>query len=868
MWRWKKRSNEESVHKQANLIFYSMLIALVLGTASDVVLINIAPDISIQMAPIWILLPIAAIYYSIRKYSFLGTKESNEEEKILDSKTRARLNYYVAIIFYLGSMLAFLARYFPNTIKNPIIMKNTLTISVVLFVMGSTVLLLQLLKWQNIGDFLIISVVLLSIPVIILSFIQNSSITVWSIPLVLMIVSLVFNSRVPLILITIMSIITQVIVWIYGPIGSANVSEFDYLIRIGILLIAFRIGLVVNKIYVNKLKENSFQINLQKIVSDLSFEFISINQNNLDDKIELLLELSGRFFNIDRSYVIFIDKDDNKMEYGYQWCNESIYSESNYLENVSLNQMPWLLNLLELKDIIIIEDVNKMPSIAVNEKEYLLKQNTQSVIAVPVEEKDKVIGLLGFDSVGSPREWTEQHISLLKILANVLSNGLSKVNTEKKIEYMAYFDHLTGLPNRILFEDRLEQAIQLAKRNAKFLGVMFMDLDGFKVVNDTMGHSGGDKLLKAVARGLVSVLRKTDTVARFGGDEFMILINNIDEQKYVEVVAGNIKKLFEKPFLIDGQEYFITGSSGVAIYPIDGEDAETLNKNADIAMFRAKTRGKNQYALCTEDMKEEVKKNMILSNYLYRAQERNELVLHYQPQIKLSTGEIQGFEALIRWEHPELGTISPGVFIPLAEKNGLINSIGQWVLQTASSQSKKIHEMGFTNMRMAVNLSVSQFNNPSLVENVNRTIESVGIDPEYLELEITESIATKEANYTIDILNKLKALGVLISIDDFGTEYSSLSRLRMLPVDRIKIDMQFVKGIETNEKDRAITKVIINLAQNLGLEVIAEGVETFGQSEYLLKNDCDEVQGFLYFRPMSGQDIENLLMEKLRSKET
>lgn len=323
LWRWKKRSNEESVHKQANLIFYSMLIALVLGTASDVVLINIAPDISIQMAPIWILLPIAAIYYSIRKYSFLGTKESNEEEKILDSKTRARLNYYVAIIFYLGSMLAFLARYFPNTIKNPIIMKNTLTISVVLFVMGSTVLLLQLLKWQNIGDFLIISVVLLSIPVIILSFIQNSSITVWSIPLVLMIVSLVFNSRVPLILITIMSIITQVIVWIYGPIGSANVSEFDYLIRIGILLIAFRIGLVVNKIYVNKLKENSFQISLQKIVSDLSFEFIRINQNNLDDKIELLLELSGRFFNIDRSYVIFIDKDDNKMEYGYQWCNES-----------------------------------------------------------------------------------------------------------------------------------------------------------------------------------------------------------------------------------------------------------------------------------------------------------------------------------------------------------------------------------------------------------------------------------------------------------------------------------------------------------------------------------------------------------------
>ena len=317
-------------------------------------------------------------------------------------------------------------------------------------------------------------------------------------------------------------------------------------------------------------------------------------------------------------------------------------------------------------------------------------------------------------------------------------------------------------------------------------------------------------------------------------------------------------EMFEYPFNVDGQELYMTGSAGVAVYPFDGADAETLTKNADIAMYMAKSRGKNQYALCTTDMKEEVKQNIKLSNYLYRVQERGELIIYYQPQIKLNTGKIIGLEALLRWNHPEMGMILPNTFIHLAEMNGTINSIGEWVLKTAIRQNKLWQDNGYPHLRMAVNLSVIQFNNPRFVNSVEHILQETGMKPEYLELEITESIATKEAGNIVDILNQLKQLGVSISIDDFGTEYSSLNRLKELPIDRIKIDMQFVQGIEGNEKDQAITKVIINLAKGLGLEVVAEGVETAPQLEFLNQRMCDEVQGYYYYKPMPAEEIEKL----------
>ena len=390
-----------------------------------------------------------------------------------------------------------------------------------------------------------------------------------------------------------------------------------------------------------------------------------------------------------------------------------------------------------------------------------------------------------------------------------------------------------------------------------------MDLDSFKMINDTMGHSRGDEILKRVAQNLTNILRKTDTVARFGGDEFLIMLDNIENEKNISDMGNKIMDTFKRPFIIDEHEFFITGSAGIAVYPGDGEDGETLVKNADIAMYRAKANGKNKYVMCTENMKEEVKKNMTISNHLFRARERGELMVYYQPQINLQTGKIIGLESLLRWNHPTFGMIPPNVFIPLAEKNGSINSIGEWVLRTACNQNKAWQDMGLLYARIAVNLSVIQFNDPLIVEKVDKILKETGLSPKHLELEITESIAVKENKNVVDILDRLKKLGVSISIDDFGTEYSSLSRLKTLPIDRIKIDMQFIHGIEGNEKDQAITKIIINLAKSLNLEVIAEGVETKGQMEFLNQKMCEEAQGYYYYKPMPAEELEEILINKI-----
>ncbi|HBR02737.1 MAG TPA: bifunctional diguanylate cyclase/phosphodiesterase [Ruminiclostridium sp.] len=840
VWRWKRKSSDESARKQANLIFISILAALLLGSLTDVVLSSSLTSPLPQMAPIFTLIPIAAIHYSIKRYSLMREVIENKDELILNNETRAKLHYYLSIAFLTGGLLTLLSRFLPHLINGEENFKSTLYASGLLFIFGFAILIFRLIKAENIKNVLIMIITLSSIPIITLRFVEYASITVWAFPIILTIVSLVFNTRTPLILVTAMAIITQIIVWIYAPAGAIQMDKFDYILRIGIFVIAFWIGSVVNNIYLKRLKENIYQIDFQKMISEISFDFVSVNQASIDEKINNMLNKMGRFFYVDRTYVFLINHQDSTMAYTHEWCNEGIEPEVGTIQDIPLDVFPWWMEQLKSNKLVYIEDVSKLPDEAGAEKAQLTRQDIKSIVAIPIEGNGELLGYIGFDSVASFRKWSNYHIKLLKILANLLADGLIKTKAEKEIELMAYYDHLTGLPNRTLFWDRLNQAIHLAKRTERFVGVMFMDLDGFKMVNDTMGHSGGD--------------------------EFLIMINNIPDAKDIVKIADSIMKLFEKPFNLNEQEFFITGSAGVAVYPVDGEDAGTLIKNADIAMYRAKSKGKSQYALCTEDMKEEVKKNMILSNSLYRAQERNELVVYYQPQVRLHTGQVIGIEALLRWKHPEMGMIFPSVFIPLAEKNGLINSIGEWVLRTASSQNKKWQDMGLPHLRMAVNLSISQFNNPRIVDNVDSILKETGLSPEYLELEITESIAIKEANYTIGILNKLKKLGVSISIDDFGTEYSSLSRLKILPIDRIKIDMQFVQGIEGNEKDQAITKIIINLAKSLGLEVLAEGVETAPQLEFLNQKMCDDVQGYYYYKPMPAEEIEKLLKSNASKK--
>ena len=452
--------------------------------------------------------------------------------------------------------------------------------------------------------------------------------------------------------------------------------------------------------------------------------------------------------------------------------------------------------------------------------------------------------------------------ALKKAVAKLQVEIVAREKNQEKIKYIANHDSLTGLPNRRLLTSLLRRSINKAALTDRLVAVLFLDIDGFKMINDTLGHAKGDELLQAVAHRLKKTLRREDVIARLGGDEFSIVLENLKHSGQVEAIAEKAINCFYEPFLINQRDCFLTASMGVSLYPADGKTPEALIKNADIAMYKAKERGKNQCVFSTAIMRSAITETMELSNRLYRALERGELEVYYQPQVSCISRKITGMEALVRWQHPELGLVSPAKFIPIAEQTGLIFPIGEWVLQTACRQNKLWQEQGWPPMRIGVNLSLRQFQKDNLVEKVQRVLLETGLAPEYLELEITESIAMKEKRHIIKILSGLRAMGIHIAIDDFGTEYSSLNYLKHLPVDRLKIDMSFVQGIEEDPKDAAITRTIISLAKNIGLEVIAEGVENEPQFVFLQQHGCNEVQGYYFSPPLPLAAVTELLVGK------
>lgn len=859
--KWKKYFKNEEVSKQANLFLLTFIGALIMAIFTNSVVSSMFENPLPQVTPLFGLVPVWAMYHSVRYYNVLNVKKIKKEEMIVNEDQQKRIFINLSFAICIGAILSFTFEYGIGYLVSSSDLKSAAFKSCLLILLGLSLFFIQRIRKNSLKDVLTTIVLVVSIPAVLFRFLEFSILTVWVFPIVIMVSSLLFSKRILLISVTVVAIITQRVAWILRPESYVLLNKYDYIFRILVFIVVFLIGSYINKIYLNKIKENNSQIEFQKIVADVSLDFVSLNQENFDEKINDLLGTIGHFFNVDRTYLFTINNSKGTMTYSNEWCSTGINGEVGTIEEISLDTFSWWIDQLDKKNLVYIKDVDSMPEEASAEKEQLQRQGVKSLVAVPVMEEERMKGFIGFESVLANRNWSEEKIEALHIIANIISSGLMQIKADKEIQFMAYYDNLTKLPNRFLFADRVKKAIELSKRTGKLTSVIFIDLDNFKSVNDTIGHKGGDVLLKQVAKSLVGVLRKSDTVARFGGDEFMIMINNINDCSMISNITDKIMGMFSETFVVNDQEFLITASAGIAICPIDGEDSETLVKNADIAMYEAKAKGKNQYALCTKDMKAEIQMSIDLSNDLYRALDRNELIVYYQPQVDLITKKITGMEALVRWMHPTRGMMFPGVFIPIAEKNGLINRIGEWVFKTACAQNKNWQDKGLPNMDIAINLSAIQIINSKLPDNLERIIKETGLDPKYIELEITESVAIKEINYVVEVLNKLKKIGVSIAIDDFGTEYSSLSRLKLLPIDRIKIDMQFIQGLENNDKDKAITMIIINLAKSLGLNVIAEGVETEPQLAFLNQKMCDNVQGYFYYKPMPASEMEKILID-------
>lgn len=583
----------------------------------------------------------------------------------------------------------------------------------------------------------------------------------------------------------------------------------------------------------------------------------SVLKQNLShhDVISIILKEIRAFINPDRLSISLFDDDKNMI---------NIYNITES-DRIMIGELPFkgtpFQIVVETQKPFIRADLT---AAAIFDCEHVpLRQGIQSTISLPLIINGKVIGTLNLGSYQKNFfiESTNGDSSL-SVFANQIAIALDRVSAYESLRESAYHDYLTDLPNYRYFKASLNRALNSAKnqQNSHMLGVMFLDLDRFKIINDSLGHDFGDLLLKHIAKLIDSCIDADHTVGRIGGDEFIILMPKIKDGNDAIQLAEKISNSINRPITISGYEVHVTCSIGIALYPTDGEDAETLIKHADTAMYRVKELGRNNFSIYSPLEKDASYEQLIFENDLRKALERGEFTVYYQPKVNIQSGKISGLEALVRWIHPEKGLIPPGKFISIAEETGLIIPIGEFVLRTACQQLVEWQNKGLNPIVVSVNLSTKQFLQTNLVKIVKNILDETGLDPKLLELEITESM-TVDINQAIATLNLLKQLGIQISVDDFGTGYSSLNYLRMLPIDRLKIDRSFIKDITTNRENAQIVSTILSMAFNLSLDVIAEGVEEENQVDFLQKINCDEVQGFYFGHPLPASELEEKFPE-------
>ncbi|MDC4203163.1 MAG: EAL domain-containing protein [Candidatus Manganitrophus sp.] len=493
----------------------------------------------------------------------------------------------------------------------------------------------------------------------------------------------------------------------------------------------------------------------------------------------------------------------------------------------------------------------------------LREQGVVSGMSVLIPGRDHPHGVLEVHT-RQRRTFSNEDVLFLQSISNVLAMAIDRKKAEERIEHQAYHDALTGLPNRLLLEDRLSVAVAQAHRSGEILAVLLIDLDRFKVINDTLGHPAGDELLREAAARFIRSVREGDTIARMGGDEFAVLLPNLNNDEIALQIADRITSSLREPFHLEGRDLYVTASIGAAVYPHAGVDGRTLLQHADIALYRAKEQGRNTLRYFSPAMNSRAFERLSMESSLREALKREEFLLYFQPQVDLNGGEIIGFEALIRWQRPEIGTISPAEFIPLAEETGLILPIGEWVLRSACAQNVAWQRAGFPPTRIAVNLSVRQFHRENLVDTVTRALQESGLAPQYLELEITESVLMGKEMSILLMLRKLTDMGIQLSIDDFGTGYSSLAYLRRFPIAKLKVDQIFVRNLTTDPNDAVIARTVVGMAHSLRLKALAEGVETEAQLAYLRSIGCDQMQGYLFSRPLPVEEATRLLVQKKR----
>ncbi|MBD3896277.1 EAL domain-containing protein [Halomonas sp. ML-15] len=600
-----------------------------------------------------------------------------------------------------------------------------------------------------------------------------------------------------------------------------------------------------------------------RIIQAMHFAATSLlRAGNDSDALNAVLARLGEAMMVSRVYMFQVERH---AESGWlasqrlEWVRSGVEP---HIDNPALQNMPldalgdgrWIQEFKQGRAIT--GRVRDMPT---SEQDVLLPLNIVSLAVMPIHVDDALWGFIGLDDTETEHEWSHVELDALQMVGDVLAASMSTHRFRQRLNELAYYDELTGLSNRALFLERAQHAKHRAKRFGHNLAVLLLDLDRFKVINETLGHRHGDDLLRQVSLRLQQGLRATDTVARLGGDEFAILLEDLIIPQDAMIIASKLISHFKQPFTLGDQTPFVTTSLGISVFPSDADDITELLEHAEAAMYRAKARGRNCFDFYTTELTVATQTQLRLETELRFALERNEFVVHYQPIVAAVSGRIIGAEALVRWQHPTRGLTAPGLFLDAAAHSGLLGDISQWVLEDACCQVAAWQAEGLILERLAVNLAGAQIDSGQLVTSVNHALTRSGLSPDNLELEVTETFIMQHAKRAIEALSQLKAQGISLAIDDFGTGYSSLSHLKRLPIHKLKIDRSFICDIPHDDNDAAIARSIIALAHSMGLTVTAEGVETQEQLDFLRREGCEDIQGYLISRPLPAEDFARLL---------
>ena len=863
---WKNIEPHTPLKRQATYFLISILVPLILGVATET-LPDILGESSLpQLTIIFLMIPMTTLYTASRKFGLLLKRKRltpvlRGADKLLDDG-RLRLFETVTAIFVIGSTLSFLIGYF--CLKRPL--ENELLYAAALLLIGIFIRFLPFITSNHaIQNTIFLIINTLSLFYMMRVNADTGALTIWAVYILFFLYTVVLNSDIHAILFLAAILIIQVVLGIIYPEVSVTVDWNQYILRISLIVLTFIAVRYLTNEYASKIEGYKQFAREQEVLERISSSFISVNIENAKEKTDEMLEMSADILGFNHAYIIKFD-DDYEDATILNTCVKNVKSASFPFYpgmKVKTATLPMAQSLITKDATVTYGDyANLAADEADKQDDFFLTRGINSFFALPIEVNKKVIGMIIIEYYDlSDISYSESRLYFLKMMANILGDAKQKTLYESMLYDYAYFDEITKLANANMLIKRLEQTIQDRQGSDK-IAVLDIELENLRMINDTFGHNVGEQIMAGSAVILENLLGGCCDISRAGEGEFVVVLPDVEDIEQIEDCAHRLLNAFSNPVStsIGIEALFVVIRIGISVYPDDGRDALTLLKNANLAGYEARSSGE-PIVFYTEQLESHIAENTLFTNKLFKSLENEEFFLEFQPQVSCITEKTVGIEALLRWTSDGNRRVPPDRFIPILEQTGLIYDVGLWVLEQALQEHKRLIAHGFPPLRVSVNLSVVQFEGEDFISDVAKIIEDSGVDPKYLELEITESLFSKDPEDVLKKLYELKELGVSIAIDDFGKGYSSLNRLKVVPFDRIKIDKEIIDYIDLDRKVAPITGIIILLARTFKAEITAEGIETKEQAEFLKSLDCDEIQGYYYSRPLSTEALEEFLKE-------